>query len=352
MRGGRIASLEALTRPVDREAVAVMKASAAPDVKRRIAKQTGDAAAHTFAIVFLFLAAAATFAGPPFLFALHYGPLSIPSVVGATILAALFATHGVWAYKRISRIWMKRGTWIHRWRMRELAFENRLNYTPTSGNIPFLGAVIAMAGREHWDTFSILSERLVMFGNVLPSGNGGEAHAPYGWGFLAVHLDAHLPRMTLVPRGRRASLRAPLLNYVGGQMMSLEGDFDKHFQLYVPADYARDALYVITPDLMALLIDHLPGSYVETFDDTLVVITPEPYDFSKPAAWNQLNLLLGTVIPKAVRQTRNYRDARSDVPGHVTAAGSRLRVGLSRFVIFGLIWIIALLVALVFALIR
>jgi hypothetical protein len=158
--------------------------------------------------------------------------------------------------------------------------------------------------------------------------------------------------MTLVPRGRRASLRAPLQAYARNQMMSLEGDFDKHFQLYAPTDYSRDALYVITPDLMALLIDHLPGSYVETFDDTLVVITREPYDFRKPAAWHQLNLLLETVIPKAVRQTRNYRDARSDVHGHITAPGSRLRVGLSRFIIFGIIWIIVLLVVFVFALIR
>jgi len=329
-----------------------MKASATEDVKRRITKQTGDASARTFAIVFLFLAAAATLAGPPFLFALHDGPLSIPSLIGATILAVLCATHGVWACGRIRRIWTTNGTWIHRWRMRELAFENRLNYIPTSEKFPILGTVLERAGGGHWDTFRILSERFVLFGNVLPSGNGGDAHAPYGWGILAVHLDARVPRMTLVPRSRRASLRAPLRGYASSQMMSLEGNFDKHFQLYVPADYSRDALYVMTPDLMALLIDHLPGSYVETFDDTLVVTTPEPYDFSKPATWHQLNLLLETVIPKAVHQTRNYRDARSDVHGHIAAAGSRLRVGLSRFIIFGLIWIIVLLVTFVFALNR
>jgi hypothetical protein len=84
----------------------------------------------------------------------------------------------------------------------------------------------------------------------------------------------------------------------------------------------------------------------------LVVITPQPYDFSKSAAWHQLNLLLGTVIPKALRQTRNYSDARSDVPGRISAGGRRLRVGLSRFTIIGLISIIVLLVMFVFELIR
>lgn len=38
-------------------------------------------------------------------------------------------------------------------------------------------------------------------------------------------------------------------------MLSLEGDFDRYFTLYCPGDYERDALYVFTPDLLALLID-------------------------------------------------------------------------------------------------
>jgi hypothetical protein len=321
-------------------------------MKRRIAKQAGDAFARMFAVVFLFVLVVGAFAGLTVLFAFFDGPFSIPSLVGTTIVAALFATHGVWAFKRIQRIRMTHGSWNHRWRMRELAVDNGLTYTAAPGDVPLLGAALAAAGRGHWDTFRIPGDRFVVFGNVLPFGGGSEAHARDGWGFIAVGLDARVPAMMLVPRGRRVSLRAPLLRYAGNQMMSLEGDFDKQFQLYAPADYSRDALYVITPDVMALLIDHLPGSYVETFDDTLVVTTPEPYDFSKPAAWHQVNLLLTTVIPKAVRQTRNYRDSRSEARGRISAAGSRLRNSISRFAIAGIVWILVLLVMLVSALIR
>ncbi len=304
---GRIASLDALTRPVDRDAVATMRASVTPTVRHRIRKQTADAIGSTFVMVLVYFAAALGVAGLPFLFAFTL-PFAVGAgmgLIGVGILAVLSATLGRWAYKRIRRIWRKRGTWTHRWRMQQLALENRLNYIPTSGDLQLMGTVLANAGRGHWDTFRILGDRFGMFGNVFPFGSGGEDRAQYGWGFLAVRLDAHVPHLLLIPRDRMFTLRSALFNLTGSQKMSLEGDFDKHFQLYAPVDYTRDALHVITPDLMALLIDQLPGSYVETFDDTLVVTTPEPYDFGTLAAWAKVNVLLDTVVQKAMRQTRN-----------------------------------------------
>ncbi|MES1169731.1 MAG: hypothetical protein ABUL47_03475, partial [Leifsonia sp.] len=83
------------------------------------------------------------------------------------------------------------------------------------------------------------------------------------------------------------------------------------------------------PDLMALLIDNLPGSYVEAFDHTLVITTPEPADFTRPETWDRVDRLLRTVVPKAMRQTRSYQDTRSPVRGAVAGGGRRLRYGIS-----------------------
>ena len=46
-------------------------------------------------------------------------------------------------------------------------------------------------------------------------------------------------------------LRNGMTEYAG----TLEGDFDRHFTLYAPDGYGRDALYLLTPDLMSRLID-------------------------------------------------------------------------------------------------
>ncbi|MEO7546479.1 MAG: hypothetical protein ABIT21_09370 [Terrimesophilobacter sp.] len=56
-------------------------------------------------------------------------------------------------------------------------------------------------------------------------------------------------------------------NFSRNQVLSLEGDFDKHFTLYCPKEYEHDALYVFTPDLMTRLIDHAAGYDVELVDD-------------------------------------------------------------------------------------
>ncbi len=139
--------------------------------------------------------------------------------------------------------------------------------------------------------------------------------------------------MLLVPQGDNLMVLSP------EQRLRLEGDFDRYFQLFAPVEYERDALYVITPNLMALLIDHLPGSCVETVDDLLIVTTPRPADFDSVEAWERLSLLMDTVVPRSLRQTRRYRDARSAVAGEVASGGRRLRSGISIAGIIGGIWI-------------
>jgi len=252
-------------------------------------------------IAFLFAGCAVASAGPAFVIA-SVDPLSLSGILctlgGAVILAILAATLGRWCYRRIRRLWMRRGTWTHRWRMQQLAVENRLNYIPVSGDLALVGTVLQTAGRGHWDTFRVLGGRFCMFGNVLPHGRAAEDRAPDGWGFFAVHLDAHVPHLLLTPRERTIAVRPPLVSIAGSQKLALDGEFDRHFELSAPAGYTRDPLQVITPDLMTLLIDRLPGSIVETHDNLLVVTTPEPYDFAHSAAWEQMNLLLDTVIPK------------------------------------------------------
>ena len=72
-------------------------------------------------------------------------------------------------------------------------------------------------------------------------------------GYLAVRLQRKLPQFVLDSSrnddGKYSNLPMPI---AGGQRLSLEGDFDQHFALHSPRGYERDALYIFTPDLMAL----------------------------------------------------------------------------------------------------
>ncbi len=56
--------------------------------------------------------------------------------------------------------------------------------------------------------------------------------------------------------------------------LSLEGDFDHFFSLYAPEDMKANALYIFTPDIMALLIDDEHAFDLEIVGDSLYLYTP------------------------------------------------------------------------------
>ena len=159
-------------------------------------------------------------------------------------------------------------------------------------------------------------------------------------GYLAITLPRRLPHMLLDARSNARGLSSSLLNTPReGQHLALEGDFDTHFRLYVPAGYERDALYVFTPDFMALLIDESGDLDVEIRDDRLIVYKPGGFALTDPATWQRFTRILETTGAKAWDRTDMYSDDRADAPAlsfagvstrEVAVSGRRLRRGLPR----------------------
>ncbi len=151
-------------------------------------------------------------------------------------------------------------------------------------------------------------------------------------GFVRIELPRRLPHMYLQSRtwtGKPNAIRIPFGTH---QRLSLEGDFDRWFHLYCPREYERDALYVFTPDLMAVLIDHAAGFDVEVIDDWLYVYGRTGFDLSD-AAVTEFALRLDDALGRGTaRQTRRYRDDRSADPAYVGEGGSRLRWSRARII--------------------
>jgi hypothetical protein len=113
------------------------------------------------------------------------------------------------------------------------------------------------------------------------------------------------------------------------QVLSLEGDFDRHFTLYAPKEYERDALYLFTPDLMALLIDEASPFDVEIVDDWMFIYSARPFDSLQPASYQRLFSIMATVGAKTLSQSARYSDERAIAPGMIAPQGARLRRGVS-----------------------
>ncbi len=145
---------------------------------------------------------------------------------------------------------------------------------------------------------------------------------PVDYGFLSIRLPRPMPHVVVdavANDGMRSSLP---ISIDAGQRVSLEGDFDTHFALYAPDGYGRDARYLFTPDVMALLIDSTGDLDVELADDRLTVFSPTPWDLADPAAWARVEQLVAVLGGKAVRQASRYRDERA-APGEVVATRAR-----------------------------
>src|SRR5690606_27767455 len=161
----------------------------------------------------------------------------------------------------------------------------------------------------------------------------GKNRTTHRWGFLALELDRRLPHMVLDATANNGLFGGTNLpaRFDRSQVLSLEGDFDRYFTLYCPREYERDALYVFTPDLMAILIDEAAPYDVEIVDDWMFVYSRTPFDLAHRPTLERLFRIVETVGAKTLRQTVRYADERiGDFSADIVApAGARLKRGVS-----------------------
>ncbi|SMQ68475.1 hypothetical protein [Agreia sp. VKM Ac-1783] len=147
--------------------------------------------------------------------------------------------------------------------------------------------------------------------------------------FVRFTLPTSVPHL-VVTSNRSSTLNAAGLAISGGRVLRGSIEFDASFTLHCPADYERDALYIFTPDVLALLIDVAPGCDLELVDDTAYL-----YMSREPKLWDErvgadLLAVVELLRRKLDRQTRHYVDERSSAgtsrAGSPTVARSGLRL--------------------------
>ena len=137
---------------------------------------------------------------------------------------------------------------------------------------------------------------------------------PRSWGYMALRLGRRLPHMVLDSRQNNGvfGIATNLPGFLDRhQVLSLEGDFDEHFTLYCPREYERDALYIFTPDLMALLIDNAAPFDVEIVDDWMFIYSTRLFHSFEPQTYLRLFTIVETVHRRALKRAARYSDERA-----------------------------------------
>jgi hypothetical protein len=225
------------------------------------------------------------------------------------------------------------GSWAKWMRMSQFAEANGLQFRSHSANPSYTGMIFHLGDtRFASNHLNSTTGRFFDLGGFQYSTGSGKSRSTHLWSFLALNLDRKLPNMVLDSKENNTLFGSDLpITFKRDQILSLEGDFDKHFTLYCPQEYEQDALYVFTPDLMALLIDDAGSFDVEIVDDWMFIYSPHPFPVLDARNYARLFNIVETVGTKTVSQTANYHDDRvaSATANIVAPAGQRLRHGTS-----------------------
>lgn len=234
--------------------------------------------------------------------------LSFSSVFPFLIIAAVggFALLGLLSSRAKWERWM---------RLTRFAAANQLAYTPTEANPEYPGTIFGVgSSRVVSNRLRSITGRHLDIGSYQYTTGSGKSRQTHNWGFMALRLDRRLPNMMLDSKANNGWFGSNLpSSFDKDQVLSLEGDFNEYFTLYCPQAYERDALYVFTPDLMALLIDNAAPFDVEIVDDWMFVYSSTAFKSTDPSVYQRLFRIVDTVGTKTLSQTDRYVDDRVDV---------------------------------------
>lgn len=224
------------------------------------------------------------------------------------------------------------GRWERWYRLSNFARANGMSFRPLDVAPDYPGEIF------HIGRSQVVVEHLVTGGRFLDIGNfryitgSGKSQTTHNWGFLALSLDRAMPNIVLDAKANNSLFSSNLpVTLDRNQILHLEGDFDRHFTLYCPDEYEQDALYIFTPDLMALLIDEASPFDVELVDRWMFVYSSRPFELTDPAVLQRLFTIADTVGAEAIDQTDHYADDRIGDPAAniVAPQGARLKRSVS-----------------------
>ncbi len=223
-----------------------------------------------------------------------------------------------------------RAKWTQWYRLSRFSRANGLVFS-VDGTVPSYPGMIFGVGAERKVPSRIFhpADPFLDVGNLRYTTGSGKNKQEHKWTYIALKLNRMVPNMILDAKSNNFLWTNLPQTFSRDQVLSLEGDFDKHFTLYCPKEYERDALYVFTPDLMTTLIDHAAGYDVELIDDWMFLYSSVPLSIGNAAALRQVFDVVNAVGTKTLSQTERYADANMGNESVPLAHGAPLQSRMS-----------------------
>lgn len=241
--------------------------------------------------------------------------VTIATFVKPFILALVLVIGGL----TYSRYRLNRRVKVYRF-----ARQNNLQLIEDSKDPGYAGMIFDEGHSRKINQGIVFSEGLEL-GNYEYVTGSGRRRMTHTFGYVKIPLKRSLPHMVLDGKANNTfGLTSMTDSFELSQKLSLEGDFDKHFTLYAPKEYERDALYVFTPDVMQVLIEEGKRFDLEIVDSELYIYSNVKFNLASKQQLSSLVKIIEMVGSELRDQTKRYADERVvGEQGSVVAAGGR-----------------------------
>lgn len=173
---------------------------------------------------------------------------------------------------------------VHSEFMRQFAKRNNFRFHRFGTSENRRGLLFAFGHRQEVDNHisGNLSEFPIEIYNYKSTTGSGKSSVDHEFTIFEVKAKHEIPQLFL------NSKKAPFMSDSNkplalseDNILKLEGDFNKYFDLYVPIQYEQEALQIFTPDIMAELIDTSQKYDLEIVGKTVRVIAKDYITNSK-----------------------------------------------------------------------
>lgn len=244
-------------------------------------------------------------------------------------------------------------------RLSWFAADNKLVYQPAVTGIAHAGMFFQLGHSRrvtHSLTGSLSNGGTFQFADYNYTTGSGKNQQTHTMSFIRIQLERHLPHMVLDSMKNNmklfgANMSNLPVSFKKDQVLTLEGNFNDYFKLYAPKEYERDALYVFTPDLMALFMDTIAVNDAEIIDDQLYVYSSRTITYENPVVVQNIMKIVELVGGRTIRRTDRYSDERATAAdaGSVAAPARRLKRSGS---VFAVIFTVAIILYVIYSFIQ
>ena len=166
----------------------------------------------------------------------------------------------------------------------------------------------------------------IELGNYYYVTGSGKNRTVHRYSFARLSLNRNLPHMVLDAKSNNFFGSNLPDQFNGSQRMSLEGDFNKYFDVYAPNGYERDALYVFTPDVMQVLIDQGKDFDIEIVGNELFIFRSGKLELTSKGEIETMLKVVNAISTELKDQSKRYVDERSAPDGISQPSGSMPQV--------------------------